>query len=191
MIRGKTIGAWVSVVRVRLARRAGSAQVGTALAGLALVGLAACGSSQEAPKSGAQGDKHDHHEHGHGHGHEHGHGHGEAHHGGHGEGHHGQHKHDFKGGMKAFHDMLAPAYHMDKGQARNDKACAATTSMREAAKTIAGEPVGDAAAWKAKSGELATSVEALDKACQAKAEVEQKLESLHDAFHAVMKLGGM
>lgn len=143
----------------------------------ASLGLVACGSSQAEPQSGK-------HEHG-------GHEHGKHEHGGHGEGHHGQHKHDFKGGMKAFHDVLAPAYHMDKGTARNDKACAAASPMREAAKTVASEPVGDAAAWKTKADALAASVEALDKACQAKADVEAKLESLHDAFHDVMKQGGM
>lgn len=137
-------------------------------------------------------DEHDHdgkgeHEHGDGkeHDHEHGDGKGHDHHGeGHGEGHH---KHDMKGAVKDFHDVLAPIYHADKGPARADKACGALGSFKEKATAVVSE-AGEDAAKKSKADALVKSVEDLDKECaKGKADVEGKLESLHTAFHSVME----
>jgi hypothetical protein len=139
----------------------------------------ACGSSSEPAKApqGKPGEQ-GHHE-----------GHGDHHHEGHGQ--HGGHGHAVEGGTKAFHDVLAPAYHMDKGAPRLDKACAGVPSMQAAHQTLSGESKGDAAKWKAVVDALGASVGALDKACQAagKPDVDAKLEAVHDAFHAVMELG--
>lgn len=119
-------------------------------------------------------------------GHEHAHG---PHEHGHHE-HEGKHRkhHDLKGGMKAFHDVLAPIYHAEKSPARDDKACGAMGSMRTASGQIGAEPAGDAAAWKAKSDALTQALDGLDKACQTagKADVAARLEVVHDAFHALM-----
>ena len=110
-------------------------------------------------------------------------------HGGHGE--HGGHHHELAGGMKAFHDVLAPPYHMAAGPERVEKTCQAVAGMRDASGKIAGEPKGDADKWKTASKALADGVEALDKACQAsgRADVAAKLETVHDGFHALMDLG--
>ena len=108
----------------------------------------------------------------------------------HGE-HHGEggHHHEMAPGMKAFHDVLAPPYHMDAGPARSDLACTNVPAMKDAAGKIATEPKGDAAAWKAKADTLAKSVESLDAACAVagRAGVGERLEAVHDAFHALMK----
>jgi hypothetical protein len=120
--------------------------------------------------------------------------HGEHDHGGHEHGEHGEHgKHEkhapFTGGMKAFHDVLAPAYHAEKGPARDDKTCGGVAAMKDAAGKIAGEPKGDAGAWKAKSDALAQQVDGLGAACASspRGDVSAKLETVHDAFHALVE----
>ncbi|MCU0657789.1 MAG: hypothetical protein MUF64_21770 [Polyangiaceae bacterium] len=147
------------------------------------VALAAC-TPPEPPR-----EPHGKGPHGEGH-HDKGH-HGEGHHdkGHHGEEQHGKHKHEFTGGMKAFHDVLAPVYHMEKSPARGDKSCEAVGAMKTAAGQIAGEPKGDPALWKSRAEALGASVEALGEACKASGRpaVEGKLEVVHDAFHALMK----
>lgn len=142
--------------------------------------LAAC-SPPEPPREphgkGPHGEEH------------HGKDHGEGHHDkGHGEEHKGKHKHEFTGGMKAFHDVLAPVYHMEKSPARGDKSCEAVGAMKTAAGQIAGEPKGDPSSWKSRADALNASVDALGEACKASGRpaVEGKLEAVHDAFHALM-----
>lgn len=154
------------------------AVMSVAAVSFALVGCGSSSSQGPGPHHG-EGPHGDHHgPPGEGHHHEHG--------GHHGDGHH--HPPDLKGAMKGFHDVLAPVYHMDKGPARNDKACGAAAQMKEGAGKVAAEPAGDPAIWKAKSDALAQNVDALDKACKAdgKPEVAAKLELVHDAFHALM-----
>jgi hypothetical protein len=118
-----------------------------------------------------------------------GHQHGEGDHHHHEDGEH--HGPKLAGGMKDFHDVLAPPYHMDKGPARDEKACGALAPMKDAATKVAAEPKGDAAAWKAKSDALGQSLDGLTGACGAagRADVSAKLEVVHDAFHALMKAG--
>lgn len=140
---------------------------------LVLAAVAACASSSPPPEDqpkgpSAQGSAHAHGEHGE----------------------HGKHHHDLAGGMKAFHDVLAPAYHMEAGAARVDKTCQSVAGMRDASGKITAEPKGDADKWKAAAKALADGVDALDKACQAsgRADVGAKLEAVHDQFHALMDL---
>jgi hypothetical protein len=98
-------------------------------------------------------------------------------------------KHDMGAGMKAFHDVFAPPYHMEKGAPRDEKACAGLAGMKAAAGKIAAEPAGDPAAWKARSEALSRSLEGLEGACGAagRAEVSARLEVVHDSFHALMR----
>jgi hypothetical protein len=148
---------------------------------LALAALVAC---NDKPANSAH-DEHDHD--GKGHGHEHGDGKGHDHHG---EGHEhgkGHHKHEMKGAVKDFHDVLSPIYHAEKGPGRADKACGALGSFKEKATAVVSE-AGEDAGKKSKAEALAKSVEDLDKECaKGKADVEGSLESLHTAFHAVME----
>ena len=144
--------------------------------------LAAFGcASQKGPEDAHQHTHGEHGEHEHG-GHEHG---------DHGE--HGEHKNHaaFTGGMKAFHDVLAPAYHAEKGPARDDKTCAGVPAMKDAAGKIATEPKGDPGAWKAKSDALTQQVDGLGAACAStpRGDISAKLETVHDAFHALIEAG--
>lgn len=133
-----------------------------------------CSAPPHHPEGHHGGEHHDHDHKGNDH-HEHG---GKEH-----------HKREFQGGMKAFHDVLAPAYHMDKTPARSEKACGAVASMKDAAAKIAAEPSGDPAIWKAKADALAQNVDGLDKACKVdgKADVPAKFELVHDAFHGLVE----
>jgi hypothetical protein len=109
-------------------------------------------------------------------------------------GHHGK-EHGEHGGrhakmdaeIHAFHEILAPIFHMDKGKARADKSCDAVTAMKDAGAKIASSRASDDA--KSKAATLSTEIDALGTACAApdRAGVEAQLDKLHDAFHAVME----
>lgn len=114
-----------------------------------------------------------------------------AHQGGdhHGAEHHGA---DHKGGehaampasVKAFHDVLAPVYHLEKGAPRDEQACAALPKLDEAGKGVSAELSGEAD--KPKHEALGQALTALGAACQVpeRTDVAAKLEGVHDAFHA-------
>ena len=89
--------------------------------------------------------------------------------------------------VHAFHEILAPVFHMEKGAPRVEKTCAAVADMKTAAKPVAADASDDAS--KVRAGALTSSVDALEAACGAagRPDVEAKLESVHDAFHAVME----
>ncbi len=150
--------------------------------------VAGCGGAQPAEHPPADHEGHEGKGH-HGKGH-----HGEGHHGKghHGEGHHGKGHHGeghgkLEGALGAFHDVLAPIYHAEKGPGRADKACAGTASLKSGAEKVAAEPKGDPEAWKTLSATLAKTLGDLDAACKGdKAGVEPALEKAHDAFHALM-----
>lgn len=91
------------------------------------------------------------------------------------------------GDLHAFHEVLAPVFHMDKGAARADKACAGAAAMKEAAGKVAASRSNDGA--KGKAAELVTQVDALAAACAGtdKSAVEAKLDEVHGAFHATME----
>jgi ABC-type Zn2+ transport system substrate-binding protein/surface adhesin len=136
---------------------------------LALLG---CGAKE-------QGAEHPHgHEHGKD-GHEHGkdgHHHGEA-----------EHKHghpELQGAVKDLHGVLAPVFHMDKGQARNDAACANVAAFKEKSAAVVAESKPEV---KATAEALSKTAADLEAVCGGdKAAVEAKFEVFHDAFHKVM-----
>ena len=132
---------------------------------------------------------------GHGHGRGHGHGHGEGHRG---EGHHGDEhgcrREDgdaFPPAIGAFHAVIAPVWHSAPGAGRATLACEAAASLRERAgevKTAEAPARADAAAWSAAGVRLVASTDALAATCAAHgADVEAKLTSVHEAFHAFME----
>lgn len=124
-----------------------------------------CSSQKEV----AEPHEHDHEEHAHK-----GDGHHEEHHKG---GHHEM----AAGPVKDFHDVLAPVFHMEKGAARADAACAAVPSYKEKGAPLATESKEHGAA-------LVAAVAELEKACTGdKASVEAKLDVMHEAFHKVME----
>jgi uncharacterized protein YceK len=122
--------------------------------------------------------------HEHEHGGEHAHGE-EGHHDGHGKKHDGDHEgghHKMAAGpVKDFHDVLAPVFHMEKGAARADAACAAVPSFKEKGAPLATESKEHGAA-------LVAAVAELEKVCASdKGAVEAKLDVVHEAFHKVME----
>jgi hypothetical protein len=104
-----------------------------------------------------------------------------------GDGDHHDHHPPMDADLHAFHEVLAPVFHMDKGAARADKACAGAAAMKEAAGKVAASRTNDGA--KGKATELVTQVDALAAACAGadKSAVEAKLDEVHGAFHATME----
>jgi len=94
-------------------------------------------------------------------------------HGEHKEG-HGDHHAGISPALKDFHGVLSPVWHSDAGKVRVEKACSSTASMADKAKAT-----GDA--------DLVAAVAALEPACAApnRPEVEAKLGTVHDRFHAL------
>lgn len=78
--------------------------------------------------------------------------------------------------LRAFHDVLAPVYHMDPGAERAQASCDAADSMASLAADVSEETV--------------TAVEGLSTSCAGEPDVEgteAALESVHDAFHHAME----
>jgi hypothetical protein len=152
-----------------------------------LAALAGCGgggdeTSTPSEETHAGGEAHHEGAEAHAHGGE------EAHHGG-----EGGHEHHFPPAVEAFHDVLAPAWHSDPGEARRAAGCDAVASMRERAAPIAAEtPEGvDADAWSSAAEALAGEVDSLGETCESEPDAaEARLEAVHDAFHALVELVG-
>jgi hypothetical protein len=92
------------------------------------------------------------------------------------------------GAVKSFHDVLAPVYHAQKNADRDAKACGAVPSFKERGNAIGAEVGADAKKKTAADG-LTSAIGDLERACaeSGRAQVDPKLEKLHDAFHAVME----
>ncbi len=93
--------------------------------------------------------------------------------------------------VAAFHETVAPVWHSEPGAGRATLACGAAANLRERAGALqtAEAPTGvDAAAWTAASATLVTSTDELAATCTAQgADVEAKLTSVHEAFHALVQ----
>lgn len=89
--------------------------------------------------------------------------------------HKGEHHRAMTPEVKSFHEVLKPVYHADKGPGRVEQTCSASASLSEKAGPVANEALTQSVA------DLATACGA-----EGRAEVEAKLEIVHDAFHAVM-----
>jgi hypothetical protein len=92
--------------------------------------------------------------------------------------------------LAGFHETVAPVWHSEPGAGRATLACGAAAQLRERAGAVqSGEvPAGvDAAAWTPAAATLVTTADALVATCTAQgADVEAKLTSLHEAFHALV-----
>jgi len=112
----------------------------------------------------------------------------EEHEGEHAEGEHaeGEHHEAMDADLHAFHEVLAPVFHMEKGVARAEKACSDVPSMKDAAGKVASSRTEDDA--KAKAAALVAAVDALGAACSNDTHgSEGRLDEVHAAFHAVME----
>lgn len=95
--------------------------------------------------------------------------------------------------IKAFHDVLAPRWHAEKGARRMADTCSAIAELRAGADAIVAAPAPDgkdAAAWSTGGKQLADAVGALDAPCKASdaAAFEAAFTEVHERFHGVMEL---
>jgi hypothetical protein len=86
----------------------------------------------------------------------------------------GEHHHGMPATTKAFHDVLAPLWHMEKGADRTAKTCAQAMTLRE--KAVA---TGDK--------ELAAAAAALVAECEkeGRPEFDARFTAVHERFHAL------
>lgn len=99
-----------------------------------------------------------------------------------GEHHHGEHgakgeEHEkLSPELHAFHEVLAPVWHSDKGPERVSKTCAQAATLKDKAQAT-------------KDAELVSTTAALATECDkpGRPEVEQKLGAVHERFHALAK----
>lgn len=151
----------------------GSAMNGRTLTVALALAIAGCGGSgteaEPADDTSAGGEEHAHHDEHHSHDEA---GHAEEHH--HGE---EPHDHTMSAELRAFHDVLAPVYHMDPGAERAQASCDAAAQLTSLAPDVSEDAVGAVAT-------LTTTCEAeeLDAAA-----AEENLEGVHDAFHHAME----
>lgn len=156
------------------------------------VAVGACGPSTPAAETPAEHGEHGEH---HGEHHEHG-GHGEhgEHHGHESEGEHAK----LTGSVAAFHEVLAPLWHADKGPAREKKTCEAVPTFEQRAAAVDGEvpeaAKADAAGWHSAAQALAKSVGDLKAECGkpegGRADFEAKFHGVHEAFHGIAERAG-
>lgn len=98
--------------------------------------------------------------------------------------------------MKAFHDVLAPRWHADKGPQRMKDTCTALPDFQRDADAIAkATPPRSAHAdtWTASTKQLVAAVGELDTTCKANdaTSFEAAFQKVHESFHGVMGAAGI
>jgi hypothetical protein len=94
--------------------------------------------------------------------------------------------------MTAFHDLLSPLWHAEKGPARMKNTCDAIAQLQAKSDAIAKvttpEPT-HADTWTAGTRALVAAVKDTETACKAadSAAFETAFGKVHDAFHALME----
>jgi len=139
-----------------------------------LLASAACGGKDKAPATTTAA--HEHHE------------------GGEGSGGGGMEHENLSPELEAFHDLLAPKWHADKGPKRIADTCGAIEQFKVAADTVgkATPPVpANADTWTTGTRALVAAVAELETACKAKndAGFEAAFPKVHDGFHVLMEQG--
>jgi hypothetical protein len=94
--------------------------------------------------------------------------------------------------VKAFHDVLAPRWHTERGARRMADTCGAIGELRTGADAIAKATPperAEPADWKASTRELGQAVTALGETCTANdaGKFEPAFTALHERFHAVVE----
>ncbi len=98
--------------------------------------------------------------------------------------------------MKAFHDVLAPRWHAEKGPQRMKDTCAALPDFHGDADSLAKAtpPRGaNADTWTTGTKQLVAAVGELDTTCKANdaASFEVAFQKVHESFHGLMGAAGM
>lgn len=121
---------------------------------------------------------------------------GHAHEGAPKQGGEGEHHHQFTPEIGAFHDVLAPIWHMEAGPERQAKTCEAAESFVTMAREVESGAVPEAAqggpdAWAAATAKQTAAFEALQAGCAAQSDdITELFSAAHDAFHGVIDLLG-
>lgn len=96
--------------------------------------------------------------------------------------------HTMHGTLGAFHDVLAPVFHMEKGSERDAKACGSVPDFETRATNVVKDLRSEKdPAFKAAAEALKAKVGELDAACGEHEGVADKLGAVHDAFHAALE----
>ncbi|MEZ4367898.1 MAG: hypothetical protein R2939_16705 [Kofleriaceae bacterium] len=99
---------------------------------------------------------------------------------------------DLPPALAAFHDVLAPRWHMEPGPARFEATCEAIDDLVEASDAVKGAPppaTVEAEAWAAAADELETGVVVVAMVCEdGSAQFDEAFASLHDDFHRLLGL---
>ncbi len=94
--------------------------------------------------------------------------------------------------LTALHGVLAPTWHSEPGATRAGMACTNAASLDEESRTLAAAAAPesvDATAWGAATTQLTTASAALLAECSASGPAaEERLTTLHDAFHALLDM---
>ena len=104
-----------------------------------------------------------------------------------------KHEHNFPPTLDAYHKVLSPIWHAEKGEARNQAACDAIEAFAGAGDGVQNGAVpekaaADKKAWDDAAMELVSHSVALGALCSEKApaaEIEEALKKIHDAFHVL------
>lgn len=105
------------------------------------------------------------------------------------------HEHEFEGGVKSFHDVMAPLWHAAKDDARVTNTCAAVADLVAKAGAIEAEPMPaaatDAAAWKTRAADLTAATKGLETTCAGdRKDFDAAFTKAHEAFHGLIELAG-
>ena len=97
--------------------------------------------------------------------------------------------------LKAFHDVLAPRWHAEKGPKRMQDTCAALPDFHSDADALAkATPPMNAHAdtWTTGTKQLVDAVAGLDTTCKANdaAQFETAFEKVHVSFHHLLEAAG-
>lgn len=97
--------------------------------------------------------------------------------------------------VEAFHEVLSPRWHAEKGDARVKDTCDASgefATRADALVQLAPPQGADPTRWAATTRELREAVTALDAACKTgdAAGFEPAFHRVHEGFHAVMEAAG-
>jgi hypothetical protein len=94
--------------------------------------------------------------------------------------------------ISRFHDVLAPLWHAEAGEARTERTCGSIDSLRARVEEVRTTPPpaaaeGDPAGWQVATDSLGQSVEELGTECAAEGRpaFEERLAAVHEAFHAL------
>jgi hypothetical protein len=97
--------------------------------------------------------------------------------------------------LTAFHDLLAPLWHAEKGPKRIKDTCAAVPQFKTSADAVAKATPptkANADTWTQGTRALVDSVNALETACKTNdsAKFEAAFHNVHEAFHRLMEQAG-